>query len=130
MAPQIDELTIKFPAKSGYLTVIRLNAAAMGSAAGLSVDDLDDLRLAVNESATWLLADEEAGGHIELALSSTDGRVVIAAERSGKALPLRHADDLIEAILGATVDEYHLDQPAADQRRASLVKVKASPDAG
>lgn len=125
MAIKIDELKITFPAKAGYLMISRLNAAALGSAAGFDIDELDDLRLAVNEAASWLLADEEAGGQIELVLSAADGHVRISGTRSGSGLPPRRQDDLIEAILGATVDEYSLSEDKQDERFVLLVKAKA-----
>ena len=130
MALQIDELTITFPARSGYLTVSRLNAAAVGAAAGFDVEELDDLRLAVNEAATWLLANEEAGGRVELVLSADEGNVRILGTRTGSSLPPRREDDLIEAILGATVDEYLLSENGRDERQVLLVKAKAPANAG
>ena len=52
MTTEIDQLTIGFPARPGYLVVGRLNAAAIGVAAGFDVEELDDLRLAVTEAIT------------------------------------------------------------------------------
>ena len=128
MALQIDGLTIGFPAKPGYLTVSRLNAAAVGAAAGFDIDELDDLRLAVNEAVTWLLADEHAGGAIELVLHAEEGRVSVAGARTGSDLPARRSDDLIQAILGATVDEFELVADPGDQRRIRLLKLRARHD--
>lgn len=106
---QIDGFTIRFPARPGYLRVSRLNASAIGAEAGFDIDELDDLRLAVNETVTWLLADPESGGEVELILSATDGNIRIDGTRSStSALPDRPLDDLMDAILGATTDAHRL----------------------
>ena len=122
MSLQIDGLNISFPARSGYLTICRLNAGALGSAAGFDVDELDDLRLAITEAATWLLSDEEAGGDVELRLSAAKHGVRIDGLRSAPGLPHRPVQELSEAILGATVDEFRLVQDADSGRKISLTK--------
>ncbi len=129
MPQQIDGLTIRFPALAGYLTVSRLNAAAVGAAADFDLEELDDLRLAVNEAVTWLLADEEAGGHVELAFNAVDRGVEIVGIRAGDDLPPRRTDDLIEAILGATVDAFEFSVTEGGERQVRLVKAKAPTDA-
>lgn len=128
MAQPIDALTITFPARPGYLTVSRLNASAVAAAAGFDVEELDDFRLAVSEAVTWLLADEDSGGEVELILQTDNGTVTLEGTRTAPGIPQRANDDLIEAILGATVDQFTLSQPAGDQRLLRLVKAKASTD--
>lgn len=129
MTTEIDQLTIRFPARSGYLVVGRLNAAAVGSAAGFDVEELDDLRLAVTEAITWLLVDEDAGGQVELTLTAAGARVEIVGVRTGDELGEAGVDDLVEAILGATVDDFELDETDRNQRRVRLAKSKAPVDA-
>lgn len=103
MTSEIDDLTLRFPARPGYLAISRLNAAAVGTAAGFDVEEFDDLRLAVTEVSTWLLADAAAAGDVELRLAVADGRIEIDGSRSGAGLAPNPADELVEAILGATV---------------------------
>ena len=106
---QTDALILRFPARAGYLHVSRLNASAVGAEAGFDVDELEDLRLAVTEAVTWLLADPESGGEVELVMSATDGTLRIDGTRSSSiALPDRALDDLMDAVLGATTDSHRL----------------------
>lgn len=130
MTSEIDQLSLRFPARPGYLVICRLNAAAVGTAAGFDVEELDDLRLAVTEVITWLLADDIAGGDVELRLAVADGCVDIEGSRSGAGLSPNPADELVEAILGATVDDFELTETGADERRIRLTKAKAPVDAG
>ena len=104
-----DEISVRFPATPGYLYISRLNASAVGTEAGLDVEELQDLRLAVNEAVGWLVLDSDGDGHIELQLAASDGTVTIRGSRihSGE-LPDREPDALVTAVLGATLDSYQV----------------------
>lgn len=114
-ADDLDVLRISFPARSGFLRISRLNAAAFGADLGLDVDDLDDLRLAVDEMVSWLLRDEASGGSVTIELSDHDGALLLRCTRSGSNLPEQPVDDLVHAILGATVDSYTFDNDATSR---------------
>ena len=47
-------VALGFPPSSRFLSAARLVATSLGADAGLTVDDLDDLRLGVNELVTTL----------------------------------------------------------------------------
>ncbi len=103
-----DVLTLTFPARTGYLRICRITTTTFAADHGFDVDQLDDLRLAVDEAVTWLLRDGEAGGEVSLALSTADDQITIRGERHSGAVPEREVDDLVHAILGATLDTYDL----------------------
>jgi hypothetical protein len=127
MTTSDDALTVIFPARSGYLRISRLNATTYGAKLGFDVDALDDLRLAVDEAVTWLLDDEDAGGTVTLRLSELSGGVRLVGERDGAVLPERAVDDLVHAILGATLDSYELVGTKGGGRRVELVKGRLAP---
>ncbi len=118
----VEGLSLRFPAKSGYLRICRLNAATCASELGFDVEELDDLRLAVNEAVSWVLADEEAGGEVEVSLRATGRELAVDVVRSGSELPRRELDDLVHAILGATCERYSIDS-SDEQRSVSLAMV-------
>ncbi|MGF1595486.1 MAG: hypothetical protein ACFCVK_00905 [Acidimicrobiales bacterium] len=122
MADQLDELTIRFLATSGYLGVSRLNTTTMAAAVGFDVEQLDDLRLAVNEAVTWLLIDDELGGHVELTIACDDRSLRFRGRRTRAGLPSREPDELIHAILGATVDDYQTGEDEDGHRYVTLSK--------
>ena len=141
MAEQLDDLTIRFPARPGYLSISRLNATAMAAAAGFDVDELDDLRLAIDEAVTWLLTDDlTAGDHaaggddsaeaqpddsVELAISCRGPRLDVRGQRSRNGLEAPDPGDLVHAILGATVDSYETGVDDDGRRFIALVKQTA-----
>lgn len=101
-----EALVLSFPARDGFLRVSRMTATSFGAGLGLDIDALDDLRLAVDEMVTWLLRHEECGGRVELVLTDGDGILRITGRRVAPDLPDVGLDDLVHAILGATVDGY------------------------
>lgn len=108
MEPLEDLLTLTFPARAGYLRICRITTTTFAGDLGFDVDQLDDLRLAVDEAVAWLLRDDEAGGDVSVVLSAANEVVEIRGERHSHAIPESAVDDLVHAILGATLDEYEL----------------------
>lgn len=122
MPSQIDEVVLRFPAKSGFLGLCRVNASTVGAMLGFNVDQLDDLRLAVNESVTWLLLGSGSSeGTVELKLEGSNGELRLVATRFEVGLSAEPVDDLVAAILGATTDSYRTEN-APDQRQLQFTK--------
>jgi serine/threonine-protein kinase RsbW len=106
--PIEEVLTLTFPARAGYLRICRITTTTFAADLGFDVDQLDDLRLAVDEAVTWLLKDEEAGGEVSLALDTALDEITVRGQRHSAAVPVRDVDDLVHAILGATLESYEL----------------------
>lgn len=113
---------LRFPARSGFLRICRMNTATAAAELDFSIDAIDDLRLAVVEAVTWLLADEEAGGSIVIEFRQRDGGLRIEARREGSSQAPAELDELMHAIFGATVDRYDVSDSSAPQRRIVLDK--------
>jgi len=102
------ELTI--PADPRLLRLVRLVASGLASTAGFDVDELDDLRIAVDEAVSALL---EGGGGDPLPLRfdvaggqvAMEGRTTLAS--AGALDPDRL--ELSTQILGAVCDEHQLE---------------------
>lgn len=107
---ELDEVRIEMPATTSFLRLARLNATAFGTALEFDVDGLEDLRMAVNEAVTWLLEGSGAGHTVLVTLRGSRGRLEIEGcldgERGSEAAT--EVDDLVGAILGATVDSFVL----------------------
>lgn len=101
------ELTI--PPDPRLLRLVRLVASGLASTAGFDVDELDDLRIAVDEAVSALL---EGGGGAPLPLTFEVGEGSV--EMRGQ-VPMADADaldqdrvELSTQILGAVCDEHEL----------------------
>jgi serine/threonine-protein kinase RsbW len=102
------ELTI--PADARLLRLVRLVASGLASTAGFDVDELDDLRIAVDEAVSALL---EGGGSAALPLRfEVGGGQVAMSGETVLATPDALDQDRLELstqILGAVCDEHQLD---------------------
>jgi serine/threonine-protein kinase RsbW len=123
-----EHAELDLPLSSRYATTVRAVAASMAATLGMSVDDIDDLRLGVNEAIS-VVTDVEPGHdgrlHVRFTLDA-DAISVVVDRRGVDGAPAPEIDALAERILGAVVDEYSLD----DQGVFLLVKrVPADGDA-
>ena len=59
--PPVDTVELRVPAEPGYLPMLRTVAAAAAASRHFTVDDIDDLRVAVDEACTLLLPHSNAG---------------------------------------------------------------------
>lgn len=105
--PRSDTVTLTIPGEAAYLRLARLAAADAGARAGLSVGDLEDLRIAVDELAYALIGDEQAGAPMTLRYVATDGMVEIegVCRANGASAVL---SDLAGTIVGAIADEHEI----------------------
>jgi anti-sigma regulatory factor (Ser/Thr protein kinase) len=105
-----DEIRLEVPAAPEYLRLARLAVADVGARAGWSYEDIDDLRIAVDELCYAIGAGAERGRLTLTYRVTADG---IEVEGAGEGTsPLTAPGELAEAIVTAVVDEYSLDAPA------------------
>lgn len=109
-------VTLGFEADPSYLRVVRLTAAGLAADVGLSVREIDDLTLAVDELTAALIGVGE--GQISLVLSA-DGRGVVV-EGTTTATGSAELDTIAGNIVEQASDRFHLD---ADPVRFTLVKL-------
>lgn len=93
-----------------YVRVARLVTGDMAERAGFSVDELDDVRLAVDELCAILIDGDRAP--LELRLQALDGELVIEAKTAGPRRPAGPSD-LSEMLLRALVDSCEFETSAA-----------------
>lgn len=128
MADQPVEISIRFPARSGYLALSRLNVTAVAAAAGFDIDELDDLRLAIDEAVTWLVnvdgapPPSDTDGSVELSIAGRSGRLDVRGQHTTGDLDAAAPGDLVHAILGATVDSYETGVDDEGRRYITLAK--------
>ena len=73
--PNEPFIELRIPPDPAYVRVARLAAGDMGGRVGFSVDEIDDVRLAVDEVCAILIG---AGGHVlELRMQAQDRTLVI-----------------------------------------------------
>lgn len=108
--PEIVELDL--PLEHRHASTVRVVAASLGADAGLTVDEIEDLRLGVNEAVS-VLADVDAtgGARLRVRFEILGHGMTVTARRSGvdEALSIDDIDALAVRILSAVVDEFRVD---------------------
>jgi serine/threonine-protein kinase RsbW len=90
ITPAGDVVEVRVPADGAYVSTLRLTAAALASRCDLTIDDIEDLRLAVDEACALLLPHADGIDALEARFTLEPGR--LAVETS------------VVAVSGATLD--------------------------
>jgi serine/threonine-protein kinase RsbW len=105
--PRDPVVSLGFPPSSRFLSAARLVATSLGADAGLTVDDLDDLRLGVNELVTTLVDTADGASRIALEYVTEDSSITVSGRVDGPTRDLE-PDELSVRILAAVADHYEL----------------------
>ncbi len=96
----------------------------MGADAGLTVDDLDDLRLGVNELVIALVEGSADSSRIVLEFVTDDGTITVSGRIDG-AVGAVAPDDLTARILSAVADHYELGPSSFVLTKASSLRERS-----
>ena len=108
----IDEIRLAVPAAPEYARIARLTVAGLATRLGFSYDEVEDLRIAVGEACSVLIADPPAG-RLEVIYRLEDDAVEVVATADTAVGNGAGSADLTVQILGAVVDEHRIN--AADR---------------
>jgi serine/threonine-protein kinase RsbW len=73
-----DVVTVKLPADSAYLSVLRTATAGLAARLDFTLDEIEDLRIAVDEACAMLLAQAVPGTDLTCEFELTDDAMSIA----------------------------------------------------
>lgn len=104
-----NRVTLTFPAAVELVRLARLVASGLAAHAGLSVDDIEDLRIAVDELCALVVQHAVADADVSLVLDTTDAAMLVEVRApAGSADGPFALDELSGHILNAAADEHHL----------------------
>lgn len=66
-----DVVTLRLPAAGAYLSVLRTATASLASRLDFTIDDIEDLRIAVDEACAMLLSQSVPGADLECSFELT-----------------------------------------------------------
>lgn len=108
------DVRLLVPAAPEYLRLVRLTAAGLASRLGFTFDEVEDLRIAVDELCFHLLGDAGNGGDppgdprtMDLTYSAGEDFITITG-RTGLTGAVPQPSALSEQILDALVDEHEV----------------------
>jgi len=109
MDPVDGTIELTIPADSRLLRLVRLVASGLASTAGFDVDELDDLRIAVDEAVTALLEGGD-GSNVRLHFEVDGSQVEMTSSSPASSENPLDADrlEISTQILAAVCDEHDL----------------------
>jgi serine/threonine-protein kinase RsbW len=76
--PAADQVTIQMPADGAYLSVLRTATAGLAARLDFTLDEIEDLRIAVDEACGMLLAQAAPGTSLECGFTLGEDSISIA----------------------------------------------------
>jgi serine/threonine-protein kinase RsbW len=72
-----EAVTVSVPADVSFVSTLRLTTASLAARCGLTVDDIEDLRLAVDEACSLLLPHASDGSTLDTRFVLSPGRLEV-----------------------------------------------------
>jgi anti-sigma regulatory factor (Ser/Thr protein kinase) len=123
----MERIELRLPLAARHAATARVVAASLAADAGFSIDEIDDVRLGLNEAVAVLTdgasAPEDAGAALEIEFR-VDGRALELVVRSTGDHAAVEPDELAGRILDAVMDRYEY---SAGVFRMSKVSTERSP---
>ena len=98
---------LEVPARSEFLHLVRLNVAGALGDAGFGVEEIDDVKIAVEELAAVLLRTGD-GADLAVTISTDEAHATVAGSRSSSTDAPITIDEFVETILDAVVDSHEV----------------------
>jgi hypothetical protein len=111
-----DQIRLVLPAEPEYGRIARVAASSLALRLGLSFSEIEDLRLAVDETIILLLRPEGSSGDICIEFTIENDALVIDASTTagaGQAWIDAGARRRFDEIVAETVDVHDVDEQAA-----------------
>lgn len=124
-----DRVVVTLPAVSAYLSVLRTTAAGLAARSDFTLDEIEDLRIAVDEACAVLLADALPGADLacEFTLRPDALEVSVTVMTLSGVEPSR--DTFAWTVLSALAGEVNSHVDADNRVSISLSKRRASREA-
>jgi len=103
-----DEVRLAVPAKPEFLGLARVTAAGLASRLGFTYDQVEDLRLAIDEICFGMTGSRGRDGILELRFLLGHDALEVRGEGHFAMPGPVHLSELSEVILDALVDEHSL----------------------
>lgn len=83
------DVELRLPAESAYVAVLRMTTAGLAARLDFTLDDIEDLRMAVGEACALVLEHADTGGDLHAHFDLSDGsiRVSVSADSSNGGDP-------------------------------------------
>lgn len=116
-AAEGDQVRLSLPARHEYTRVARIAVSALALRLGFTYREVEDLRLAIDESLILLLGADRPDDRITLRFGTEPGHVEIRIEAGFEPLVSDEGRERFESLVADLVDEWWL----GDDRRSLVL---------
>ncbi len=111
------DVELRLPAENAYVSVLRMTTAGLAARLDFTLDDIEDLRMAVGEACALVLDGANPDGQLRVGFELTEGsmRVTVSADSSRPGVP--DTDTFAWQVLTALAADL---QAGADDGRRSI----------
>ncbi len=103
-----DIVVLSVPAEGAYLSVLRTATAGLAARLHFTLDEIEDLRIAVDEACAMLVADAAAGTDLSCRFSVAENALTVAVSVPVNGYrPLPGAQTFAWKVLSALAGEVH-----------------------
>ena len=124
----METISISIPASPRYVQVVRLVAASLGARLKFTIDDIEDLKIAVDELSAYVTGAQGRAGTLSVTFSVDEERIEITGTADLAPGHKLRTDltELSRMILETVADSATLDQQDGSPH-FSLVKTRKTP---
>jgi serine/threonine-protein kinase RsbW len=117
-----DYVQVKMPAESAYLSVLRTAAAGLAARLDFTLDEIEDLRIAIDEACAMLLSQAIPGTGLECVfeLGTDQVKITVSVTAAQARMPAR--DTFAWTVLAALAGT--VDSKVGPDDRVSIVLAK------
>ena len=101
-----DQFEVIVPLRTKYASTVRMIAASLGAEAGFTIDEIDDVRLALDEVFS-MLAERHVGERVRTTFRLDGQQLIAGLTLESGALDVT-PDELASNILRSVVDRYEI----------------------
>jgi len=123
-----DQVTVRMPADGAYLSVLRTATAGLAARLDFTLDDIEDMRIAVDEACAMLLSQAIPGSSLEcsFALSGDDMTITVSVPSLNPRPP--SGETFAWTVLSALAGTVEAQVGPGD--RLAIVMRKSRPNSG
>jgi serine/threonine-protein kinase RsbW len=125
-----DQVTIQMPAEGAYLSVLRTATAGLAARLDFTLDEIEDLRIAVDEACGMLLAQAADGAGLECDFTIGPDRISIAVSAISQQPRPPSRDTFAWTVLSALAGSADAWVGPGDKVTVLLRKVRESSRSG
>jgi serine/threonine-protein kinase RsbW len=103
------DVELRLPADSAYVSVLRTTTAGLAARLDFTIDDIEDLRIAVGEASAMVLPEADEGSDLVCRFHMAPGRLTISVTVSTSAPPAIDFDSFGWQVLTTLASEAALE---------------------